>query len=149
LNKPTLLVINKIDIMRPEDLGDADKALLDEILVKDNIPMVQLSCFSDEGVMDVRNAACDTLLTSRVEQKIKGSRMAGVINKLHLTTPVLRDQKSRPAFIPEGVKNRVKYDPKDPERRRLEKDLEGEQGGAGVYNFDMKSMWLKVRLMIV
>lgn len=140
-----MLIINKIDVMRPEDLGPDDKALIDEIIVKDSVPMLQLSCFTDEGVMSVRNTACDTLLADRVGQKIKaGGRMAGVINKLHLTTPVVRDEKARPAFIPESVKTRVKYDAKDPNRRVLERDLESEAGGAGVYSFDMKSIFASV-----
>ncbi|KAJ3220526.1 Nucleolar GTP-binding protein 1 [Clydaea vesicula] len=142
VNKPTMLVINKIDVMRPDQLNSADKALIDQIVVKDNIPMVQLSCFTEEGVMDVRNMACDTLLAARVEQKMKNTnKMGDVINKLHLTTPAKRDDKERPAFIPEGVKNKIKYDTKDPNRKKLEKDLEVENGGAGVYNVDLKKLY--------
>ena len=37
------------------------------------------------------------------------------------------------------MKNRVPYDPNDPNRRKLERDLEAENGGAGVYNVDLKS----------
>ncbi len=55
VNKPTLLVINKIDARRPEDLNEEDKALLEEITVKERIEMVQLSCFTEEGVMNVRD----------------------------------------------------------------------------------------------
>lgn len=64
------------------------------------------------------------------------------IQKLHLTTPIARDDKKREPFIPAGVANKmqVKYDKADPERRKLERDLEEEQGGAGVYNVDLKSI---------
>ena len=70
---------------------------------------------------------------------MKSNKMSEAINKLHLTQPMQRDEKQRPAFIPEQVKNRVKYDVNDPGRRKLERDIELEQGGAGVYNVDLKS----------
>jgi nucleolar GTP-binding protein len=44
----------------------------------------------------------------------------------------------RETFIPEAVKNLSKYDKNDPNRRKLERDLEEENGGAGVYSFDMQ-----------
>ena len=138
VNKPTMLVINKIDVMRPENLNASDKALIDNIIIKEKIPMVQLSCFTEEGVMDVRNLACDILLAARVEQKMKSGKVTDHIHKLHLTTPIKRDEKLRPAFIPD-TSNRAVYDSKDPNRRKLEKDLEAENGGAGVYNIDLKS----------
>lgn len=55
VNKPTLLVINKIDIKKPEDLNASDYKLLQDIIQQDQVPMVQLSCFTEEGVMDVKN----------------------------------------------------------------------------------------------
>ena len=48
----SFIVINKIDIMRPADLDPARKAMLDAILVEDNVSLLELSCVSDEGVMD-------------------------------------------------------------------------------------------------
>jgi hypothetical protein len=40
------------------------------------------------------------------------------------------------------VKNLRKLDKDDPERRKLEKDIEEENGGPGVYNFDLKKNYL-------
>ncbi|KND04254.1 small GTP-binding protein domain [Spizellomyces punctatus DAOM BR117] len=140
-NKPTLLVINKIDVMRPEQLGPNEKALIDEILSDDEVTMVQMSTFTDEGVMDVKTTACDKLLAARVEMKMKGQKVGNILNKLHLSQPVARDDRERPAAIPESAKIRVKYDPNDPNRPKLEKDIEREQGGAGVYNVDLKKVY--------
>ena len=100
------------------------------------------SCYTEEGVMDVRNLACDKLLASRVEQKLKGTKVQSIINKLHLAQPVARDDIERPAFIPEAARNRMKYDPKDPMRPKLAKDVEVENGGAGVFNVDLKFNYL-------
>jgi nucleolar GTP-binding protein len=70
--------------------------------------------------------------------KLKGNKVNGILNKLHLAQPSQRDHKERPAFVPEAVKHRVKYDPLDPNRRKLAKEIEVENGGAGVFNVDLK-----------
>jgi len=141
-NKPTFIVVNKIDVMRPEDLDEGNKALLDSLLEDENVNLLQLSCVSEEGVMDVRNAACDALLAHRVETKEKTKRVDNVVNRLRVATPTARDDVVRTAHIPVGVAERKKYDPEDPMRRRLEKDLEAEGGGAGVYSSDLKKTYL-------
>ncbi|KIJ31830.1 hypothetical protein M422DRAFT_185381 [Sphaerobolus stellatus SS14] len=140
--KPTLLVINKIDITRPEDLPPSSRALLDEITAQGDVQIVQASCYNDEGVMDVKNTACDLLLAHRVETKLKGTKINSVANRIHVAVPKPRDEVVREPFIPEVVKERKKYDKEDPERRKLEKDLEAEEGGAGVYNLDMRKKYL-------
>ncbi|KAF8590922.1 P-loop containing nucleoside triphosphate hydrolase protein [Ramaria rubella] len=140
--KPTLLVINKIDITRPEDLSPSDAALLAEITSDPDVKMVQTSCYSDEGVMDVKNTACDSLLAHRVETKLKGTKINSVANRIHVSIPKARDDVVREPFIPDAVKERKKYDKEDPERRKLERDIELEEGGAGVYNLNMKKNYL-------
>ncbi|KAH6578672.1 hypothetical protein BASA50_004378 [Batrachochytrium salamandrivorans] len=141
-NKPTMIVVNKIDIRKPEDLNPEEKALLDEVLSVDDVSLVQLSCYTEEGVMDVRNASCDKLLASRVDSKLRGAKLSTVINKLHLAQPVRRDDVARTPFIPEGVLSKVKYDITDPNRRKLQKDIEIENGGAGVFNVDIKAPYI-------
>ncbi len=78
------------------------------------------------------------MLAQRVDSKISGQKINDVLNKLHLAIPRARDEVQRPAFIPEAVKLRKRYDPTDPERIKLERDLEQENGGAGVYSIDLK-----------
>jgi len=92
--------------------------------------------------MDVKSTACEKLLASRVEVKMKSTRVNDVLNKLHLAVPVKRDNKERKPFIPDAVKNRVPYDPNDPNRRKLEKDIELENGGPGVYQVDLKKNYI-------
>lgn len=142
VNKPTLLVINKIDMVKPEQLAEREASLLKDVLEQDNLKMVTMSCFTDEGVMDVRNNACDMLLQSRVESKLKGQKIHSVLNKLHVAQPVPRDNKERVACIPAGALNRVKYDKNDPGRIKLERDIEVENGGAGVYNVDLRKRYM-------
>lgn len=98
-----------------------------------DVTVVQSSCYSEEGVIDVRNAACDALLAHRVEAKLKGTRINSVANKIFVAEPKKRDDVVRAAVIPEAVLNRKKYDREDPDRIRLERDIELESGGPGVY----------------
>ena len=142
LNKPVVLVINKIDIVRLSDLSAENKAFVDTITADPSVLVVEASTYSEEGVMDVRNAACEALLAHRVEQKLKGSRISGVANKIHVAMPVKRDDVERTPFIPDAVKSRVKYDKNDPDRRRLERDDEQDLNGIDVYSIDMHKNYL-------
>ncbi|KAI9857075.1 MAG: Nucleolar GTP-binding protein 1 [Vezdaea acicularis] len=148
-NKLVFIVINKIDIMRPEDLDAETQEKLQGILKSGNVELLQLSCTTSEGVMDVRNAACERLIADRVAQKLKagtnssgtvGSRLGDVLSRIHVAQPL--DGLKREVYIPDAVKERKRYDKADPERRRLERDIEEEEGGAGVYNVDLRKHYL-------
>lgn len=138
-NKPAVLVLSKTDAKDPNTLPAEQLAEIEKISQEDGMEILKLSCYTETGVMEARNFACDKLLAVRVEQKLKSSKVAEHMNRLHLAQPQPRDDRERPAFIPEEAKNRVKYDKEDPERRRVERDLEVEGGGAGVFNVDLKS----------
>ncbi|TFK24758.1 GTP binding protein 4 [Coprinopsis marcescibilis] len=141
-NKPILLVINKIDITRLEDLHPDSRALVQEILDMEGVQNVQVSCYSEEGVMELKNKACDTLLAHRVDIKIKGSKINNVANRIHVAQPKPRDEVVRAPFIPDAVKDKKKYDKEDPDRKRLLRDDELEDGGAGVFNINLKRDYL-------
>jgi nucleolar GTP-binding protein len=148
-NKLTFIVINKIDITRPEDLDEELQAKLQGLLKPGDVEMLQLSCTTEEGVQDVKNAACERLIADRVAQKLKagtntsgavGGRLGDVLTRIHVARPM--DGIVREAFIPEAVKQMKKYDRNDPERKKLARDTEEEEGGAGVYNVDLKDKYL-------
>lgn len=146
-NKVVFLVVNKIDAMRPEDLEEDKQALLQTITKSGEVEMLKLSCHTEEGVMEVRNKACERLLAIRVEQKLKSavgsaasSEATNILNRIHVSRPI-SGAEPKP-FIPDAVLNRVKYDPTDPNRIRLERDIQEENGGAGVYNINMKKNYL-------
>lgn len=139
-NKPTVLVVNKVDVMRLADLPEETKTLVDEIIASEGVQAVHVSCHTDEGVTELKTKACDALLAHRVETKLKGAKVNAIINRIHVAQPKPRDDIERAPFIPDAVRARKKYDKNDPERPRLERDIEAEEGGAGVYNISMKSM---------
>lgn len=148
-NKIVFIVINKIDVRRPEDLEPEYQQELQDILKSGDVELLQLSCTTTEGVTNVKNAACDKLLAERVAQKLKsgtnsagtpGGRLGDVLARIHVAQPMNGAQ--RETFIPEAVKSLQKYDKDDPNRKKLERDIEEENGGAGVYNVDMKKNYL-------
>lgn len=142
-NKSVLVVVNKTDIIKIENLDMERQNLINSMLEIPGVEIMQTSCYNDDNVMKVRNKACEKLLTSRIEQKLKGSgRVDNVLNKIHVSQPQLRDEIDREPHIPEAVKLLKKYDPNDPERRKLAKDVELENGGAGVYNINLKDKYL-------
>ncbi|KAG8883749.1 Nucleolar GTP-binding protein 1 [Tulasnella sp. 331] len=146
-NKPVLLIINKIDVTRIADLSPENQALVNQITSAPDITICEISCHSDEGVMEARSKACDALLAHRVETKLKGTKLQSVINRIHVAVPKQRDQVVREPFIPDVVKERMaagkqRFDPEDPNRPRLERDLEEEEGGAGVYNLNLRKNYL-------
>lgn len=142
-NKSVMVVMNKSDIIKVEDLPEEQQELLKSIASTPGVDVMHTSCYEEENVMQVRNQACEKLLTARIEQKLKGSaRVSNVLNKIHVARPQLRDDTERPAHIPESAKNVAKYDPEDPNRRILSKDIEGQNGGAGVFNINLKEFYM-------
>ena len=138
-NKPLLLVCNKVDLMRPNQLSPEDFSILQGLLDQ-GIEIAESSCVTEEGVMNVRNSACEKLLNQRVEVKMRSQKISDVLNKLHLAEPTTRDERTRPAFIPESVLKK-RAEGVDSERK-LARDIELENGGAGVYNVNLKEKYL-------
>lgn len=148
-NKLVFIVINKIDVARPEDLDAETQQQLNDLCKSGNVELLQLSCTTTEGLMNVRNAACDRLLAERNAAKLKAGtnssgevtgRLGDVLRRIHVAQPM--GGVYREAFIPEAAKNRTKYDPEDPNRPKLMRDIELENGGAGVFNINLKEKWL-------
>jgi nucleolar GTP-binding protein len=105
-----------------------------------------MSCHSEEGLMDLKNQACDALLAHRVEHKVNSSKVNNIVNRIHVAQPKARDDVVRAPFIPEAVMTRKAYDKNDPNRIRLERDLEEEDGGPGVHSVDLKSETITINL---
>ena len=134
-NKPLVLVVNKTDILTVDEAPAATQALLAKAAETEGVQVLSMSNHSEEGLSTVKTAACDKLLEARVDQKLRGKKVDSVLNRLHLAKPAPRDSKARPAQIPAAAAA-----PKSA-GRKLERDIEAANGGAGKYNFDMQSHW--------
>ncbi|KAL1132662.1 hypothetical protein AAG570_010614 [Ranatra chinensis] len=133
--KPLLVVCNKSDVLKIDDLPEEKKRELD-VFKESNIPVLSMSTLTDEGVAEVKQQACSMLLAFRVENKMQTKKLDGVLNRLHVAVPKARDEKARPAFIPaaatEEPLDEIITDPKP----KLERDLELELGDD--YMLDLK-----------
>ncbi|CAI8502840.1 unnamed protein product [Hanseniaspora opuntiae] len=146
-NKSVLVVLNKSDIIKMEHLDQHNIELINSVKQMSGVEMIETSCINDQdliaGVEAVRNKACDKLLSSRMECKLKSdSRINNIMNKIHVSFPQKRDDVERTAYIPESFKNLEKYDPNDENRRKLAREIEEENGGAGVYNINLKDKYI-------
>jgi nucleolar GTP-binding protein len=148
-NKLTFIVINKIDLLRPDQLDKITKEKIDSILKVGEIELLEISCATTEGLMAARNAACDRLIAVRNAEKLKaGTNSAGeatgrlgeLMRRIHVAKPM--GGVTRELFIPDAAKTKVKYNKDDPNRPKLERDIEEEKGGPGVYNINMKKNYL-------
>jgi nucleolar GTP-binding protein len=154
-NKLTFIVINKTDQMKPEDLDPETQQQLQDLLTQNsNTELLQVSCVTNDGVQEVKNAVCDRLIADRVAAKLKagqasqsssadapGGRLGDLLARIHVARPM--EGSVSETYIPEAIKNGThkKFDKMDPERRRLEREIEEENGGAGVYNIDLKKSY--------
>eukprot|EP00775_Hariotina_reticulata_P009918 gene9918-10075_t len=124
-NKPLLIVVNKLDVRPLESLSEAEQQLLAGM---------------EAEAARISTGACDRLLNFRVELKVSGKRIGDVLNKMHVALPKARDAVSRPPVIPASVaaaRFAAAAGAAKP-KRKTEKELQEEHGGAGVYSADLR-----------
>lgn len=159
MNKPLVIVCNKTDLQPLEGISEEDMKLVMEMKAEamktvmgqggeptdDEGVLLTMSTLTEEGVIAVKNAACERLLNQRVEMKMKSKKLNDCLNRFHVAIPKPRDQKERPACIPQAVleaKARKADQAAEKEKRKLERDLEDENGGAGVYSASLRKHYI-------
>lgn len=104
--KPLIVVLNKIDVRRVEELSEEEMDLINSIKLQfPEAAFVPMSTVSEEGVSDVKNTACELLLTMRTEMLLKGAKREEILNRLHVAVPKPRDDVPRPAWTPSSYIN--------------------------------------------
>ncbi|KAG6792848.1 hypothetical protein D5086_002342 [Populus alba] len=155
MNKPLTIVCNKTDLQPLEGISEEDMKLVMEMkseamktlvaqggeATNDDDVLLTMSTLTEEGVISVKNAACERLLNQRVEMKMKSKKINDCLNRFHVAMPKPRDQKERPPCIPQAVLE-AKAKEAAEEKRKTEKDLEDENGGAGVYSASLKKNYI-------
>jgi len=138
-NKPLIVVSNKMDVVKRSEFNPEKEELFKEIEKEIGRDILEMSTVTEEGVMDVKTKSCDLLLQHRVEVKFKSKKVDTIMNRLHVAEPVPRDNKERPAFVPEAALRKQKQkleqkmeDDDDMEtsvpKRKTEREIELEQG---------------------
>lgn len=154
MNKPLIIVCNKIDLQPLDGLPEEDMKLVEEMKAEaaktiigqggepdEDDVLLTMSTLTDDGVIAVKNAACERLLNQRVELKMKSKKMIDCKNRFHVAIPKPRDGKERPPCIPQAVLE-AKARKNEEEKRKLEKDIENENGGAGVYSASLRKHYI-------
>eukprot|EP00835_Amoeboradix_gromovi_P001515 NODE_70_length_23697_cov_0.294771.p4 type:complete len:590 gc:universal NODE_70_length_23697_cov_0.294771:8376-6607(-) len=144
-NKPTMIVCSKSDLRSLSSLEPEEMACFKEAF--EGYLINSLSSMTEDNVIGVRNGACDMLLAQRLEQKFLKNKADSILDKLNVALPLKRDEVVRAATIPRAVlekttQNLPLYDYSDPNRRILERDLELQNGGTGVYSVDLNKKYI-------
>ncbi|KAL5081569.1 hypothetical protein RYX36_009990 [Vicia faba] len=155
LNKPLIVVCNKTDLQPLDGLSEEDLKLVNEMKAEalktaigqggegtEADVLLTMSALTEEGVIAVKNAACERLLNQRVEIKMKSKKINDCLNRFHVAVPKPRDQKERPTCIPPAVLEAKAKQVASEEKRKTEKDLEEENGGAGVYSMNLRKQYI-------
>ncbi|KAL0907425.1 hypothetical protein M5K25_021836 [Dendrobium thyrsiflorum] len=155
MNKPLIIVCNKIDLQPLDGLPEEDVKLVMEMKAEaikavvaqggepnDEGVLLTMSTLTDDGVISVKNAACERLLNQRVEMKMKSKKINDCLNRFHVAIPKPRDNKERPTCIPQAILEARAKESKEMENRKLERDLENENGGAGVYSASLRKHYI-------
>jgi nucleolar GTP-binding protein len=138
VNKQLILVVNKIDVVAMKDLSEENRALILGLAESAGVEVMEMSNVSEEGVMAVKNRACDLLLQARVDARLTGKKVSDVLNRL---TVAGADLAASEPFIPESV-HAARAAGLLGKGRKTEKHLMLEGGGAGVYSMDTKKGYL-------
>ncbi len=69
--------------------------MIDKFQKENSCLFGEMSTLTGEGVMQVRNKACDSLLAFRVEAKLSsgGKKADDILSRLHVAKPEPRDDK--------------------------------------------------------
>ncbi|KAL1501515.1 hypothetical protein ABEB36_006822 [Hypothenemus hampei] len=126
-SKPLIVVANKVDIVKLDELTVERRALLKEIEDDSQLNVMEMSTVTGDGVMEVKIEACEKLLSFRVDQKMRTKKVDGIFNRLHVAVPKPRDNKERPPCIPESVLLK-KQEEAEKRKRKLARDIEIEEG---------------------
>jgi len=169
-NKPVLIVANKVDLRKLEDLDEEDTALIKEMASYKNSEIIPMSNVSEENISRVKATACDLLLRHRHQQAGINKALYAAANNITIAQPVPRDNKPRPSHIPESVMRdreeqkaireeisaQLREEGYDEEavvsavnthmRQNKKKvrtlfDIEQENGGPGQFVFDLRTLY--------
>nr|XP_032525126.1 nucleolar GTP-binding protein 1 [Danaus plexippus plexippus] len=157
-NKPLIVVLNKMDVIKPEELAPNKKKLIEDLEARcttDNVvnadtnselrtvPIMRMSTMTEEGVQEVKIEACERLLGHRVTEKMRTKKVDGILNRLHVSMPSPRDGRSRPPVLPpQVVAKKEKQLQRETRKRKLEREIEVELGDD--YVLDLKKNYTDI-----
>lgn len=147
-NKPVFVVLNKSDLRKFDQLSPENKALFEKLkAAHPNFQVVENSALDREQTHRVSETAADALLQYRLSQRKDQESLTLKTDEdyyrgVRVATPKhLRNNRQRPAHIPESVlKEREAQEQQ--EKRKTLRDYEDEFGGPGVFNFPLQEHFI-------
>ncbi|XP_026193918.1 nucleolar GTP-binding protein 1 [Cyclospora cayetanensis] len=164
-NKPKVVILNKTDKVKPEDLELDAKQLLKQLETEADVSLSATSTLTGDGLDEAKNLACELLLQQRMMRKAAAVASAdpaaaavaaatgstplasaaataalGVKGPAAAMLHVSSVQQPRQPHIPESVLRELELKKQGllPPKQRLERDIEEEEGGPGVYSYDLR-----------
>lgn len=89
--------MNKCDLVR---LSGLSEELQNTLKGFEDIPIMEMSTITEEGVSEVKTEVCEKLLVYRIDSKVKAKKTESILNRLRVAVPTQRDEKERPPTIP-------------------------------------------------
>lgn len=74
-NKPLIIVANKTDIVKLDELPPERRAVLKDVEEDPEVTLMEMSTVTEAGVIEVKNEACEKLLSFRVDQKMRTKKV--------------------------------------------------------------------------
>ncbi|CBJ28881.1 Nog1, nucleolar GTPase [Ectocarpus siliculosus] len=160
-NKQLLVIANKTDVAPFADIKEEDRVSIEKLADSAGVELHLMSNETEEGVQEVKTAACDKLLQARVDARMAGKKVGGLVSRLTVAMPKARDGRDRAPTIPAsvvakraaaaaasagGAGSSMDVDGGEggrsqPTARKTEKDLMWENGGPGVYSCDYRKYY--------
>jgi nucleolar GTP-binding protein len=116
-NKPTLVICNKIDLIRPDKLteknrnivldmisksfGDLNTEKIHQLTVTSKL-LLSMSTLTEEGLASVRQIACELFLKSRMNREIEVQKLDRILGHVKKTKTLFKNSVST-AFIPTQI----------------------------------------------
>ena len=103
VGKPLFLVCTKRDVLKYEELAPQEKQMIDEACAESRATLMHISSLEEQGIMELRNAACEQLLQLRIANKMASNKSKSLLDKIQIVRPKPRDNVNRAVEIPESV----------------------------------------------
>jgi len=142
-NKPVVIVFTKIDLKKFSELDQEYQDKLSALIKENGVTSEELSNKTGEGILKVKETACNLLLDFRLQNKVDNvpsnvlKKEEEFLKGVYVAIPKGKRQ-DRPAVLPEAIQNNqpLKLD------RPTLRQLQDEMGGAGVFNFPLQEHFL-------
>jgi len=138
--KPVVIVFTKIDLKRFDELDPEAQEKLRRLVEENGVKCCEMSNKSGEGILKVKETACDLLLDYRLAEGSVKNVPSNILKKeeeflkgFYVAMPK-KQREDRPPVIPQEILNGEKPKLDRPTLKQYQESM----GGAGVFNFPLQ-----------